>query len=637
MSGHWVALTLALVCSLGVAGLWGANIAALYPVIETTLHGKSLQAWNAERLQAANRQMAELERQLAECEERIANGDESARAAARTERESLHYQWQAARGAVYAARTLQPWLDNWLPRDPFQTVVAILGVILAATCVKILLQLSGAMLVNRVSQGIARSIRLRIFDKALSLDRATFNQHGTSGFAAHLTQTTDLLASGLTSMYNGVVSEPLRILACLAGAWIISWRLTLVSLVLAPIGAGLILLVNRRLRGLSRRIFDRSIGFHHVLLEVFRALTTVQAYTMEDYERERFSRSTQAMRRSALQIHFLNALAGPITELFGIAMLCTGLTASAYLVIHQETAILGIQMTDRPLSVATAMIFFGMLLGAADPIRKLSGVITGINTGMVAANWLYPLMDLESKIVAPLANSTTPSSPASIELSSVTFGYDQHANVLTDVNLTIQPGERLAIIGPNGGGKSTLVNLLCRFYDPQAGTILLGGVPLRDLSLSSLRSRISLVTQETELFHESILHNIRYGRWDATQEEIEAAAKLARAHDFIQGLPHGYHTQVGPNGQRLSGGQRQRIALARALLRNADILILDEATSQIDVESERLIHEALAALPASRTIIMITHRQSTLALATRIVHVEKGRLTPYQAPARQAA
>jgi ABC-type multidrug transport system fused ATPase/permease subunit len=205
--------------------------------------------------------------------------------------------------------------------------------------------------------------------------------------------------------------------------------------------------------------------------------------------------------------------------------------------------------------------------------------------------------------------------------------------VVKDVNLSINFGERVAIVGPNGGGKSTLVNLICRFYDPTAGRVLLDGVPLTDIALADLRRRIAMVTQQTELFNESILYNIRYGRWEATDAEIEEAARKAHAHDFISEFPDGYRTMVGPNGFRLSGGQRQRISLARAFLRNAEILVLDEATSQIDVESERLIHEALARYVENRTVIMITHRASTLALADSIVQIEHGVAT--KCPARQ--
>jgi ATP-binding cassette, subfamily B, bacterial MsbA len=255
----------------------------------------------------------------------------------------------------------------------------------------------------------------------------------------------------------------------------------------------------------------------------------------------------------------------------------------------------------------------------------------------VGAQALYPLLDTPSRLAEAVHPKTLPSPHREIRLDKVSFSYDGIDTVLKDVDLTITFGERVAIVGPNGGGKSTLVNVICRFYDPTAGRVLLDGVPLTELALHDLRRRIAMVTQQTELFNESIHYNIRYGRWDATDEEIEAAARQAHAHEFVSEFPEGYRTMVGPNGFRLSGGQRQRIALARAFLRDAEILVLDEATSQIDVESERLIHEALASYVENRTVIMITHRASTLALADAIIEVDHGLVTKRPARQQQAA
>jgi ATP-binding cassette subfamily B protein/subfamily B ATP-binding cassette protein MsbA len=389
----------------------------------------------------------------------------------------------------------------------------------------------------------------------------------------------------------------------------------------------MMLWLNRRIRALSTRTLERSLGFHHVMLEVFHAIVTVQAYTMEDFERERFRKSTKDLRRAALLGQFYNVLTNPLTEVFGVAMLCTALAAAAYLVISGETTIFGIPMADEPLSATKILVFFGLLVGAADPLRKLSAVITGVNNGMAASGILYPILDMQPKVREVKEPKKLPKRHECIEFRNIGFSYDGQHYVLKDVNLKVPFGEHLAIVGPNGGGKSTLMNLLCRFFDPQEGEVLIDGISLRDVPLRDLRSRISLVTQQTELFNESILHNIRYGRWDATEEEVFEAARRAKAHDFISGFAEGYKTVVGPNGQRLSGGQRQRIALARAILRNAEILILDEATSQIDRESEQLIHDALAELGKERTMIMITHRESTLSLATKIVHVQHGVLT----------
>jgi ATP-binding cassette subfamily B protein/subfamily B ATP-binding cassette protein MsbA len=343
------------------------------------------------------------------------------------------------------------------------------------------------------------------------------------------------------------------------------------------------------------------------------------------------------MMKTGMWHSFYFALANPITEILGIGMVATSIAVGAWLVINQETQIFGLTMTERPMTVPGIMVFFGMLIGASDPVRKLSGVFTGVNLGIVGAQQLYPLLDTPSKLSEPAEPKTVASPHREIRLENVSFSYDGIDTVLSGVNLTIPFGERVAIVGPNGGGKSTLVNLVCRFYDPTQGAVLLDGVPLTDMMLHDLRRRIAMVTQQTELFNESILYNIRYGRWDASEEEIIEAATKAHAHEFISEFPDGYRTMVGPNGFRLSGGQRQRIALARAFLRNAEILVLDEATSQIDVESERLIHEALARYVENRTVIMITHRASTLALADAIIKVEHGVVTKRPAAQMQAA
>jgi ATP-binding cassette, subfamily B, bacterial MsbA len=634
---HWLLLAAALLCSLLAAALWGANIAAMFPIIEMTLNGKSIPEGNRQRLTDAEKHIAAFDAEIAQLEREIPQVPPEEQTKKRVDIDRLKARiWGEQRNARLA-KNWQPFLDKHLPGKPFPTVLLIVAVIAAGTALKQILWVTGQMLVSYVSQSIARNVRLRIFDKALTLDRPGFNKLGTSGFAANITHTTDMLAQGITSFYGGAFSEPCRILACLAGAFYISWRLTLVSLIFAPLIGYLMLGLNRRIRGLSTRTLQRSLGFHHVMLEVFHAIVTVQAYTMEDFERDRFRKSTKDLRRASLLAHFYNTLTNPLTEILGVAMLCTALAACAYLVIHREMHIFGIRMADQPLTIPTIMVFFGMLIGAADPLRKLSTVITGINSGMAASAILYPILDMQSKLREATEPKKLPARHQNIEFRNVSFSYDGQHYVLKDVNLEVPFGEHLAIVGPNGGGKSTLMNLLCRFFDPQEGEVLIDGISLRDLPLKDLRSRISLVTQQTELFNESILHNIRYGRWDATEEEIMEAARRAKAHEFISGFREGYQTMVGPNGQRLSGGQRQRIALARAILRNAEILVLDEATSQIDRDSEHLIHEALAELGKDRTMIMITHRESTLSLATRIVQIQHGVLTPLPVTQGKAA
>ena len=631
----WPLLAAAMLCSAGVAALWGANIAALFPIIEVTLKGESLQDWNGKRLEDATGRIEAGETELAGLEAKLAADTLSGKdlAWARHRVDTLELNLAGDRALVAAASRLGPWIDRFLPVDPFQTVLWVVAFVVVSTFIKHGLLLASTMLVSWVAMNISRNLRLKIFDKALELDRAQFMRHGSAGFMAQVTATAEMLASGITAVYGGMITEPLKIAACLGCALLVSWQLTLACLVLAPVVGFLMVWLNRRMRHNSQTVLSQSRGYHHVLLEALNNVLTVQAYTMEPFERQRFRDCTGDMMRVGMHHAFYRALANPITEVLGIGMVATSIAVGAWLVINQETKIFGITMTDQPMTVPGIMIFFGFLIGASDPVRKLSGVITGLNMGCVAAQGLYPLLDTESKLTQAAAPKRLPSPHREIRLDNVSFSYDGVDTVLANVNLTIPFGERVAIVGPNGGGKSTLINVICRFYDPTAGRVLLDGVPLTELALDDLRRRIAMVTQQTELFNESIAYNIRYGRWDATPEEVEEAARKAHAHDFISEFPEGYRTMVGPNGFRLSGGQRQRIALARAFLRDAEILVLDEATSQIDVESEQLIHEALARYVQNRTVLMITHRASTLSLADAIVEVEHGRVV--KRPARQ--
>ena len=635
----WPLLVAAFCCSAGVAALWGANIAALFPIIEVTLNGDSLQTWNDRRIKGAEERIEAAGKELKSLADALASGELAADAtvAARNRVDTLQLANRGDDAMLYSSRKLDPWLKNYLPNDPFTTVLWVVAFVVASTFIKHGFLMANTMLVSWVAMNISRNIRLKVFDKALELDRAQFMSRGSAGFMAQVTCTADMLSSGISSVFGGAVTEPLKIFACLAGAFCISWQLTLACLTMAPVVGFLMVWLNRRIRNISKNILTRSMGFHHVLLETLNNVLTVQAYTMEEFERQRFRNCTRDMMKTGMWHSFYFALANPITEVLGIGMVATSIAVGAWLVINQQTDILGITMTDRPMTVPGIMVFFGMLIGASDPVRKLSGVVTGVNVGVVGAGALYPLLDTPSKLQEVANPKRLPSPHHEIRLENVSFSYDGIDTVLKDINLSITFGERVAIVGPNGGGKSTLVNLICRFYDPTKGRVLLDGVPLVELAVHDLRRRIAMVTQQTELFNESILYNIRYGRWDATAEEIEEAARKAHAHEFISDFPNGYQTMVGPNGFRLSGGQRQRISLARAFLRDAEILVLDEATSQIDVESERLIHEALARYVKNRTVIMITHRASTLALADSIVQVEHGAVTKRPANQSQAA
>jgi subfamily B ATP-binding cassette protein MsbA len=311
----------------------------------------------------------------------------------------------------------------------------------------------------------------------------------------------------------------------------------------------------------------------------------------------------------------------------GISTICLATLVGAYLVMNRETHLLGIKMCSRPLALSELLVFYGMLAGVSDPARRLTEVFNKLQRAAAASDRVYQLLDRQPKIVDPVRPRALPRHHRDLVFDRVSFRYSADQPVLDEIDLRIPFGETIAIVGPNGCGKSTLVNLIPRFFDPVSGTIRIDGIPLGDVRLRDLRGQIGLVNQETLLFDETVLANIRYGCPHATREQVVEAAKQAHAHKFIeQKLEAGYQTLVGQGGGRLSGGQRQRIALARAILRDPAVLILDEATSQIDLESEQLIHKVLEQFIRHRTTVIVTHRLATLALADRIVVMNSGRI-----------
>jgi ATP-binding cassette subfamily B protein/subfamily B ATP-binding cassette protein MsbA len=421
-------------------------------------------------------------------------------------------------------------------------------------------------------------------------------------------------------------------------AALINWRLLVLSLILAPLLVGIVVFFNRRIRAIASSILNRNAGFHEVLLEALSNIFTVQAFTMESHERDRFGQATRDMRRVGMKMIFWNGVGKPFTELVGVAMVAITVCAGAYLVVNKQTHLGPIRICDAPMSVPDLLIFFGLLIGASDPLRKLSGVSVLIYQGVVAANMLYGIVNAKPVLTEAQQPNTIAGRHHSLRLRNIQFHYHPSQPILSNVNLDIPFGKTIAILGANGSGKSTLIHLLCRYYDPVAGALEFDGIDLRNLALADIRQRITLVSQNTELFNRSVYENIRYGKPEATREEIEHAAKLAHAHDFItNALSDGYETVVGQSGQKLSGGQRQRIALARAILRKPEILILDESTSQIDMASELQIRETLQAMKGQMTILIITHREALIALADEVYTMNSGVLSVSEVPRSAAA
>lgn len=627
---HWPLLVLATLCSVGVATLWSANIGAMYPVIQMTLEDKSIQSRLAETLAATQKDFDEQanEEQLIDCQ-LFATSDQIATAALRLDQEKLAKQHKKTGSLLYWQQWQLSLANRILPTDPFSTICWIMGVLVFSTMIKHLLILANDMLIGRVSTTIARTLRRRLFDQALAYDRRTYQAYGTSSLLASITHTADMLSNGLISFFGAAIREPLRVVACLIGAALVCWRLLLLSVVLAPLLIIVVYWFNGRVKGISRSMLGRTTGFHEVILEALSNIFTVQAYTMEDAERKRFADCTKDMQTCSMRMIFYTGMSKPFTELIGVGMIAITVCAGAYLIVNKQTHIFFLRICDEPMDVARLMMFFALLIGASDPLRKMSGVFASIYGGSIAADNLYQMLDHPPGLVEPESPKTIASPHREIVLNSVNFAYTPECPVLTDINLRIPFGRTVAIVGANGSGKSTLIQLLCRFYDPVGGSVRLDDVDYRELSILDIRKRIALVSQHTELFNRTVMENIQYGSPGTTREEAIEAAKLAFAHEFvITALENGYDTVVGQGGQRLSGGQRQRIAMARAILRKPEVLILDESTSQIDMASELRVRESLADLKGKCTIIIITHREALAALADETYEVRNGCLEP---------
>ncbi|NQU24636.1 MAG: ABC transporter ATP-binding protein [Candidatus Nealsonbacteria bacterium] len=617
----------AVACSLGVALLWGGNIGTVFPIVEVVIRGDSLQQWVNEEIEESGKTSAEKTAKVKQLRAELPKASAEQQAKIRADISLAESRIDAEHKAQQNYRRAKPYIDNYLPADPFQTVALVILFLLVGTTVKDFLIVGNNVLVARLANLSTFQLRNQFYRRTLRLDLATFNEEGTSDLMSRFTHDMQQVSIGLYVLFGKLIREPLKMVACLIGAGLICWRLMVLSLLVAPIAAVLIRWLARTLKRANRKAMEEMANIYASLEETFRGIKIVKAFTSERQERRRFHNRSKQYYKCSMRIARYNSLARPINEIAGIAAISMALLAGAYLVLSQETHLLGIRMCPRPLNVASLLLFYGMLAGVADPVRKFSDVVTYIQRTIAACDRIYGRLDREPAICDPQRPVKLDRHHSELTFEGVDFGYHADRPVLEDVNLRIKFGETVALVGPNGSGKSTLANLIPRFYDPTAGVVRIDGVALPDARLRDVRRQIGMVTQEVLLFDDTIFNNIRYGSPHATREQAIEAARRAQAHEFIENeTPNGYDTPVGTMGGRLSGGQRQRIALARAILRDPPIIILDEATSQIDLESEQAIQEVLEEFHRGRTTLMITHRMSILALADRIVVMQSGRI-----------
>ncbi len=623
---YWTVVA-AFLCSMVVAVLWSGNITVLYPLVEVVGKNQTLSQWANESIDDAQQAADKARAAQEETARQIAAAPAAEVPALERNRDAATARLESAEAEVARYQGFKVWIDGYLPDDPFHTLAVIVGLLLVATVIKDGFLTLSLFLVDRVAQLAVFDLRKQFYRRTLRLDLASFGETGTADLLSRFTNDAESVGGGLQTLFGRAIREPLKMIGCLAVAAYICWQLLVLSLIVAPVAGYLIGLLAKTLRRANRKALEEMSSLYAILVESFGGIKVVKAFTMERYERRRFHDTSKKCYRKSMRIALFDGLINPVTEFMGMSMISMAILFGAYLVMTRQTHLMGIKMCDRPLSLSALLVFYGMLAGVSDPARRLAEVFNRLQRAAAAADRVYQLLDREPTVCDPPQPKPLARHHRDLVFEGVSFHYTPDQPVLEGIDLRIPFGETLAIVGPNGCGKSTLANLISRFYDPVQGRIVLDGTDLRDVRLQDLRSQIGLVTQETLLFDDTVLNNIRYGRPQATREQVIEAAQQAHAHKFIeQKLERGYQTVVGQGGGRLSGGQRQRIALARAILRDPAILILDEATSQIDLESEQLIQKVLETFIRHRTAVIVTHRLATLALADRIVVMHAGRI-----------
>ncbi|MBD3348101.1 MAG: ATP-binding cassette domain-containing protein [Candidatus Eisenbacteria bacterium] len=472
-----------------------------------------------------------------------------------------------------------------------------------------------SLLMITVEQGVIRDIRDALFRRISELSLSFFHGERTGRLISRITSDVTLVRRALVASLANLFRESLLTLLYLGVAIWISWKMALITFAVLPPIVIVMARIGQRLRKRSARIQERMADITSTLEEGIAGIRVVKAFGMEDYERRRFFDHTRSYFRTYVRMELLGALAGPLIEYLGVIGIVVILWYGGRQVLVTETV-----------SPDWFIIFLAATLSTMQPLRKLSKANNELQVGMAAAGRIFHILDEKPAVEnAPDAVRIDRFRDA-IRYEDVFFRYDSGRDVLRDIGIEIRKGEVLAVVGPSGAGKSTLLDLLPRFYDPTEGRITLDGTDLRKVEIGSLRALMGIVTQETILFNDTVGNNIAYGLEGAGREEIEAAARAAMAHEFIEQMPEGYDTVIGERGVKLSGGQRQRIAIARAILKNPPILLFDEATSSLDTESERLVQDAIEHLLEGRTVLVIAHRLSTVTNADRTIVLDEGRI-----------
>jgi subfamily B ATP-binding cassette protein MsbA len=545
--------------------------------------------------------------------------------AARIWRDYLKPRWKllavALLGAAFVAAlsgglayVLQPAVDQLITHPQPDALVRIPLLIVLIALMRGLFQVLQTTSINRIGNGVVGDMQVRLFGKLLRSDLARLRGAHSGSYVSSMLYDATLIREAATSGVVNYTREFLTVIGMLVVMFHLDPILASGVLVIGPVASLFMRRFSKKTTKAAKGAMGETSNLSTAIMESLDGVKIVKMENREAYEEGRVAEVVDRRQRHLIKGSNAKAMAAPATETFG-AVITAGVFAYAGWRAHTGGMTAG---------VFTA--FLGALGMALQSLRQVANLQTVFSEGLTAARRLFDALDVEPTIVDPADAKPLPAGDGAIALENVSFSYGGEIAALTKVSITAKRGETVALVGPSGGGKSSILNLIPRFYDVTGGAVTLDGHDVRSVTIASLRDRIALVTQEPFLFDDTIRANIAYARPDATEAQIVAAAEQAAAHDFISALPNGYETGVGEAGARLSGGQRQRIAIARAFLKDAPILLLDEATSALDTESEAQVQAALERLMAGRTTILIAHRLSTVKGADRIYVIDKGQV-----------
>lgn len=518
---------------------------------------------------------------------------------------------------VFASKSMPVWLAgavSWLGQGKFATLNFAVLAVLAIAALGALSSYFESYLTTTVGQWVMHDLRRVVYQHIQRLSLSFHDQKRTGDLISRVTSDIDAIQSLVSNVLLGIVVNVLTLLGMIGVMFYLSWEFTLIALLVTPALFLVVYQFTRRIKKASRAVRRKEGQVVSVLEEVLSSIRVVKAFTREDYEQKRFERESRESVEMTLQARSLKAKLAPLVEIIVAAGTCLVLWYGARLV-----------MTGALTS--GALLVFLLYLGKMyKPMRDLSKMSDTISKASVGWERIREVLETEMQVRNIRGARPAPNFKGKIEFDHVSFSYDESREILEDVSLRIEPGQLAALVGPTGGGKTTIVSLLPRFYEFTSGQIRIDGLDIRRFKIKSLRQQISFVLQESLLFRAPVWQNIAYGKPEATHDEIVRAAKLANAHEFIERMPEGYDSMVGERGLTLSGGQRQRITIARAIIRNAPILVLDEPSSGLDPATERLVFDALSNLMEGRTSIVIAHRLATVRRADVIFVIDDGRV-----------